>query len=289
MKIPHYIGRCVIAMNEHYNSFELLAERTDRTKRVATLQEMIVSEKKMNEVLKLHQKMTWHNDNRLYNNAKNLNSWIDMVVMTDVLPVYSEKSIPLISNNDFDLEDVQSVRNFKANFQVKFEELSEILLRAFGRRKVTKHKNYPSAGGLYPVIPILVILDQNVIEEVEAPGSYIYNATDHELILLKRFTDQDIKKLRKNISYSDNYKVMIAYAIDIKRSIAKYRVRGYRHALIEVGLMAQSFRHAIWKYEHFGEVSWSGFNDNALTHSLGLSPRLAPVTLLQWFGEKYDF
>lgn len=276
-------------MNEHYNSFELLAERTDRTKRVAALQEMIVSEKKMNEVLKIHQKTTWHNNNRLYGNDNNLNSWISMVAMTDVLPVHSEESIPLICNNDFDLENVQSVRNFKENFQVKFEELSEMLLRAFGRRKTTKHKNYPSAGGIYPVIPILVILDQNVIEEIDTPGSYIYNGTDHKLLLLKRFTDQDIINLRENISCNENYKVMIAYAIDIKRSITKYRIRGYRHALIEVGLMAQSFRYAIWKYEHFGEVSWSGFNDNALTHSLGLSPRLAPVTLLQWFGEKYDF
>lgn len=291
MRIPQYIGRCAIAMNEQYNSFKLLSERTDRTKRAAVLQEMIVSEKKMNEVLKMHQKTTWHNDDRLYNNNNNLNAWISMVVMTDVLPVYSEKSISLIYNDEFDLEDIQSIRNFKAHFRVEFKELSEILLKAFGRRKVTKHKNYPSAGGLYPVIPILVVLDQNILEGIETPGSYIYNATDHELILLKEFTNQDVENLRKYISFStvDNYKVFIAYSIDIKRSITKYRVRGYRHALIEVGLMAQSFRHSICEFERLGEVSWSGFSDNALTHSLGLNPRLAPVALLQWFGEKYDF
>ncbi|GJM78152.1 hypothetical protein HMSSN139_06480 [Paenibacillus sp. HMSSN-139] len=33
-------------MNEQYNSFKLLSERSDRIKRAAALQEMIVSEKK---------------------------------------------------------------------------------------------------------------------------------------------------------------------------------------------------------------------------------------------------
>lgn len=277
-------------MNEHLNSFEILAERTDRTKRVAALQDMIVTEKKLNEVLKIHQKTTWHMDDRLFNNDKSLNAWINMVVMTDVLPVYSEKSILLEYNDEFDFEDIQSIRNFKANFRIKLGELSEILLKAFGRRRGSKHKNYPSAGGLYPVIPILVVLDRNVLDGIEAPGSYIYNATDHELILLKEFSDQDIRTLEKNISFGslENYKLFIAYAIDIKRSITKYRIRGYRHSLIEVGLMAQSFRYSLCEFENLGEVSWSGFNDNALTYSLGLSPRLAPVTLLQWFGEKND-
>lgn len=291
MKILHCIGRCVTAMNEK-KMYNRLVETIDRTRRAQYIQDSILTGKLTNEALKMHQKTTWHKDNRpVVITDPNLDAWLNIVVGTDPLPAHSEKYIPLEYNSDFDLIDIKSIRDFKSIFWIEFEELSNILLKAFGRRHSTNKKNYPSAGGLYPIMPVLIVLNHEVLEGIEAPGSYLYSATHHELILLKSFTKQEVEVIFNNFNHSNlmNPNLGIAYAIDMKRSITKYRIRGYRHSLIEVGLMAQSFRQAICEYERLGEVSWSGFNDNAFTHAIGLSPRLAPVALLQWFGEKNDF
>lgn len=279
-------------MSESYNQYQRLSERIDRIRRIQSLQDTIVSDKQLNDVLKMHQRTTWHKDIRpLSLSDNNLVTWIDLVTMTDTLPVHSEKSIPLEYNDEFDSYDTGSIRHFKPTFSIEFRELSHIFLKAFGRQISSKHKSYPSAGGIYPIIPILIVLETKVLEGIEVPGTYIYNATDHEFILLKNFKQQDMDKVIKNIDVTglENNKLAIAYAIDLKRTITKYRIRGYRHSLIEIGLMAQSFRQSVSEFERLGEVCWSGFNDNALTHALGLSPRLAPVALLQWFGEKHDF
>lgn len=53
--------------------------------------------------------------------------------------------------------------------------------------------------------------------------------------------------------------------------------------------MCQSFRESISKFNNLGDFCFAGFNDNALTYLSGLNPRLAPVALIQWFGEKMMF
>lgn len=71
------------------------------------------------------------------------------------------------------------------------------------------------------------------------------------------------------------------------RTVVKYNYRGLRHMLIEVGSMAQAFRlNGLAIISDFGDISWSGFDDEKLKSSLGLK-NMNPV-LLQFFGIRDD-
>ncbi|WP_149031724.1 hypothetical protein [Geobacillus thermodenitrificans] len=99
-------------------------------------------------------------------------------------------------------------------------------------------------------------------------GAYILDTTS---LTLKRYCSWSRDELREflmvlnpveNRIYSP---YLIGYAINMKKAVAKYKRRGYRHALIEIGLMAQCFRESCKEEERIGEFCWSGFDDNALT------------------------
>ncbi|MED4045996.1 nitroreductase family protein [Priestia aryabhattai] len=265
-----------------------LFKRVDNNKRINMIQDFLLPETYLNKVLKMHQQTTWHlpynwdtfKDPELYD-------WCELVADTEVLPDYVEERIQLSPVSTNESNTTRSLREYKKDFQITDSDLSNILFKSFGRHKDTLAKNYPSAGGLYPIIAVLIVLDKNKIPFLKHEGSYIYDSRENELLLLKKFTEEDINKFRKCVDMPwEVPDIAMAYAMDIKRATTKYKFRGYRHALIEVGLMAQSFRSSLWDMNNFGECCWSGFSDNALTHLLGLSPRLAPVALLQWFGEK---
>jgi hypothetical protein len=58
----------------------------------------------------------------------------------------------------------------------------------------------------------------------------------------------------------------IAYGVDLRQALTNYRFKGYRHAMIEVGLAAQACRQALADVgqecgEPLGERNWSAFAD----------------------------
>ncbi|WDM20587.1 nitroreductase family protein [Paenibacillus polymyxa] len=237
----------------------------------------------LKEILKFHQRTTWQDvgDQEF---DQQLLEWLDLTQYTDVIPEYYEKKL------EFKVERIHctegfSKRKFNQDFKMDYNQLGELLYNAFGRADGFSTKPYPSAGALYPVIPLMIILDKNAIHNITSPGCYVFDTKSVELLLIKSFTAQEVEVINENIYGSQLSKMFLGYAIDIRRAILKYKSRGYRHALMEVGLMAQSFRNSLNRHAGYGECSWSGFNDNALTNILGLSPRLSPIILLQWFGK----
>lgn len=171
---------------------------------------------------------------------------------------------------------------------IDFETLSKLLIDSFAQDDVNNKRRYPSAGNLYTVTPILVYLDTENLE-MEA-GSYVLDTNRRSLKLIEKFEENKIIELSelfytldKDSLYS-NY--LIAYAVNFKKTLVKYKRRGYRFALIEIGAMCQVFRETIRRNcSDIGELCWSGFDDNALTYILGLNPRDFPVALVQWFGK----
>ncbi|MFO1441769.1 nitroreductase family protein [Bacillus sp. Bva_UNVM-123] len=264
-----------------------LFEKVDKLKRMEWLQEALLTESELNEVVKMHQKSTWNIPYHwnLYDSSE-LIYWVSLAEDTDPLPILTEDtvSLPPVSRELLTINKT-SERYFKEDYIFKIDDLSDILFRSFGQME-NSHRNYPSAGGLYPVIPILLVLDNKTVPFLKTNGSYLYDSKKNQLLLLKGFTEEDLVKCKASIHVhmEEMPNLAMLYAIDIRRAITKYKIRGYRHALIEVGLMAQSFRNTLWNYEHYGECCWSGFNDNSLSNILGLSPRLAPIAMLQWFG-----
>lgn len=238
-----------------------------------------------NFILKFHQASTYliHTksksdifDNRVF-------YWLTQVEKTDVRPEYYEKRIELnYLPSNFKVKG--SFREYQTDKNLTFEEISLLLNSSFGRDENTKSKRYGSAGGLYPVVPMLIVL--NPFDDLEC-GSYVYDSKNKSLLKIKSWTVKESVEIKKELS-KDNFNLpntCIAYAVDIRRAILKYHIRGYRHALIEVGAMSQVFKESLHDLNNnFGEVSWSGFNDNQLSHACGLNARLCPILLLQWFG-----
>jgi SagB-type dehydrogenase family enzyme len=266
--------------------YEKNLERISNTKNMEFLESSVLSSKELDEIIKTHQKSTWEFPAKCNIKTPNeLNYWIHLAEKTDSYPFVVEDTIQLKPiSSEF---NKMSYREFRDDFIIEFAQLSNILFNAFGKR-TNGHKNYPSAGALYPVVPLLVVSNTKNIPFIKQPGVYIYDSSDHQLLLLTKFdTKEKIKKYEDSISISmgNVSSLAIAYMVDIKKSCVKYKNRGYRHALIEVGLMAQSFRSELWKYDNLGECCLSEFSDNRLAYNLGLSPRLAPILLMQWFGE----
>lgn len=238
-----------------------------------------------NFILKFHQASTYliHKKNKSDVFDSRIFYWLTQVEKTDVRPEYYEKKIKL-EYFPHSIEVKGSFRKYRNDYNLSLEEISLLLNYSFGRDESTKSKRYGSAGGLYPVVPLLIILKS--YEDFEC-GSYVYDSENKCLLKIKGWTDEEGTELKNEISKGNTElpNTCIVYAVDIRRAILKYHIRGYRHALIEVGAMSQVFKDSLHKLGHdFGEISWSGFNDNQLSHTCGLNPRLCPILLLQWFG-----
>ena len=75
----------------------------------------------------------------------------------------------------------------------------------------------------------------------------------------------------------------ILYLVHIKKSIFKYRYRGYRHALMEVGSMYQQVA-MVSQSLGLGSTVWSGFNDYQVMDELGLDRRMFLPLTMQFLG-----
>lgn len=284
MKIQLFFGKCVIAMkNNEYN--EKVFERVNNFKRMERLQDFILSNRELNEIIKLHQMTTWERPYNCNMYSDELFHWLSLAENVSSYPLVVEETIELSTYNTGLSINKTSHRYFNDDYAFEYNQFSKILFNSFGKRE-DGHRNYASAGGLYPIIPLLIVIDIKNLPFLNDPGVYIYDSSDHQLLLLTKFTIEKIKAYKDCLMFDQDEvpKLAIAYMVDIGKSVTKYKKRGYRHALIEVGLMAQNFRNELWKYDNLGECCWSGFNDNRLAFNLGLSPRLAPILMMQWFG-----
>lgn len=295
MKIPQSIGKCVIVMRVNITAKEnnLLFEKIDLIRRLEILEDSLLTEKELNDVIKIHQKTTWNIPYRWeLIDSDDLYYYLGLAEKISSLPITVEQTIPLTPlKDDIKSNNKKSERFFKEDYYFEEAQLSKILYKSFGKRG-DSHKNYPSAGGLYPVIPILLVLNNSSVPFLENTGAYVYNSTEHELLLLKSLTNKELNECKKSIvapAGRELPNLAMIYAVDIRRSITKYKIRGYRHSLIEVGAMAQNFRNSLWDFDNLRECCYSGFSDNKLTNILGLSPRLAPIIMIQWFGAIDDF
>lgn len=248
----------------------------------------LIPQSLLNDVSKFHQSSTWlKKGNNIPYYPLEVFNWLEENEYIDMVPNYYEYEIEFENIEKINFKN--SERNYYLDFSIKKDELGQILYNAFGRSINNPSKRYPSGGGLYSVIPLVYIFNENIIEgTIIKPGCYLYDSTEANLKCIQEWNDEQLKEVVSLVnSYDEKVlsNIAIGYAIDFKRAIAKYNRRGYRHALIEIGVMAQSFRESLKENQGYGEVCWSGFDDNALTYNSGLNVQLSPVCLIQWFGK----
>ncbi|KOP31410.1 hypothetical protein ADM98_00755 [Exiguobacterium sp. BMC-KP] len=209
--------------------------------------------------------------------------WIESFSNKDIIPnSYLEK----IELKKYEKKKFTSGLYFTKN-TITNEQLSEILYDAFARDEQSLSKNYPSAGALYPVIPLLLVTERSKNSSMLSPGCYVYDSKNQNLLKIESWDSDEILGQVKSFMAPDHSMLPIycmAYAIDFRRAITKYKYKGYRHAMIETGLAAQSFKNSLSKHQTLKERCWSGFQDLALGRHCGMDIRLSPITLLQWFG-----
>ncbi|WCF09054.1 hypothetical protein NDS46_03845 [Paenibacillus thiaminolyticus] len=235
-------------------------------------------------ILKFHQASTVlqvpKRKNDIYDS--NIYPWLGVVEKTDVSPEYYESEVMLHPKAIVGTKG--SFINYDLKKKFTLEEISLLMNSSFGRDISTRSKKYGSAGGLYPVIPLLLVFEQFFNFTC---GVYVYNSEKQSMMKIRGWSEEKSHYVKNEVChYATNLpNTCIAYAVDIKRAILKYHIRGYRHAIIEVGAMSQVFKQSLHALkENVGEISWSGYNDNQLSVECGLNVRLCPIMLLQWFG-----
>ncbi|WEV43865.1 SagB/ThcOx family dehydrogenase [Lactobacillus sp. ESL0684] len=170
---------------------------------------------------------------------------------------------------------------------LSIDEISSILYDAFGSDKNTKSRPYGSGGALFPINVFLILLNDDCVDGL-IRGAYYYNPMSYSLYCLKQFKDVPNNVIQQALFpvQKPNSGIAFAYAADLRKVVKKYNYLGYKNALIEVGLMAQSLKNAL--SNNLGEYSCQDFNSMMLTKLIGLDTKNAPVQMIQWVGKIID-
>lgn len=222
----------------------------------------------------------WTFDEQLVNIIKNSE-------MKTILPSHYIDQIELPEEGKASKE---SCRLYDTSYKLSIAKLSRILNYSFGAEKTNGHRRYASGGGLFPVLPLLVLLNESSIEGLDRMGVYYFDVFDNNLKLIKEFDNKEISELHETLMCSDFISnVFIAYGLNLRLVIAKYGELGYKNSLIEVGAMCQAFRESLGEVDpKLSDLSYASIQNNRLARILGVNGRTCPVAIIQWFGRKKE-
>lgn len=161
--------------------------------------------------------------------------------------------------------------------QIDFETVAQIFAQAIGADGHGR-RPYPSGGALYSIEAVAIlgdsggcVTDFNVLHYMPVSNSFevLPGAYDREKF-------QKIYKIEAAAFY-------VAYFINLKKAIFKYRSRGYRLALMEIGSMYQQMLQ-VAQTHGLGSRVLSGFSEYALAKNCGLDSRILLPGIIQAFA-----
>ena len=205
---------------------------------------------------------------------------------------FTECDISPFHKNDISCEASESVpftRHSSINAfdpePLAFEKLSTFLIHAFSP-DTTGRRPYPSAGGLYPIEPLIFIFNERVKSENPiTPGCYHFRPISKKLQLIKKLSfDTFYSKMMHGLIKPENTPCFtILYVAHVGKAIFKYRYRGYRHAVMEAGAMYQQ---ATIASQSLGlrTTAWSSFGDHEILNAINLDPGVFLPVTMQLFG-----
>ena len=218
-------------------------------------------------------------------NITNLNSEIIEQIQS------TETEISPFHKYDIDcsaIDNAHQRRPSRAQFseqKLEFLKIQELLVHGFSADKEGR-RPYPSAGALYPIEPLVFLFPERLLNfEHEPSGCYHFRAISKTLQLIKRMPIDHFfnKLLHGSIRDEKRPCFGILYVASIGKAIFKYRYRGYRHAVMEVGSMYQSISEQSQKMGLSNTV-WSTFADHEMLFALDLDyGSYVPLTM-QFFG-----
>ncbi len=206
---------------------------------------------------------------------------------------FTECEISPFHRNDIDCSHVSTTSFQRQASTAKFGKqkidlpvLQQLLVNSFSPDEFNK-RPYPSAGGLYPVEP-LVFLFQERINDFNGPsGCYHFRPISKKLQLIKKIDIHTFYEKILHGSVGSNPEcwpnITILYLAHLGKAIFKYRYRGYRHAMMEAGSM---FQHATFVSQECSLRTnvWSTFSEQEMLFELGLDHGMYLPLTTQLFG-----
>ena len=178
---------------------------------------------------------------------------------------------------------VPSAKAFCPRATVNGKDVSELLAASFAQT-ADGHRPYPSAGALYPVGIAFIGFDRR-IDDPNLAGAFHYRPARHVLEPLPHLEQSLVRRaLFGNTQLSARHAAgALVFFFHVSVAVFKYRHRGYRHALLEIGAMGQQVD-LVAKELGLATRIWSGFSDFELSRALGLNPTVAPIVITQLIG-----
>ena len=249
-----------------------------------------------------------------------LDNYLDTSVYNDLLKTYAKETISLVEYGnlsitnmnsailnlvqlteseispfhkyDIDCDDSEAIPALRMPSIAKFNEkkidfslLKRLLVQSFSPSN-SGNRPYPSAGALYPIEPFVFLFPERIDHfEDNKPGCYHFRAVSKQLQLIKpMLMPYFFDKLIHGHMKKDQLPCFgIIYVANISKAIFKYRYRGYRHALMEVGSMYQQ---ATICSQEMGlkNTVWSTFSDQEMLYALDLDHGSYLPMTMQFFG-----
>ncbi|MFC7780485.1 SagB/ThcOx family dehydrogenase [Legionella taurinensis] len=168
---------------------------------------------------------------------------------------------------------------------VDFPLIETLLIHSFSPND-SNHRPYPSAGGLYPVEPLVFLFEERLTHSASVTsGAYHFRPISNTLQRIKTLSSAVFfEQLLHGLMTPESCPAFaVLYIAHIGKALFKYRYRGYRHAVMEAGSMYQQALHTAQTLGLRSTV-WSSFSDHQLMHALDLDPTVYLPLTMQLFG-----
>lgn len=166
-----------------------------------------------------------------------------------------------------------------------YNDIAQILVDSFCSFD-GKKRPYPSGGALYPIIVLCALFSERLCGSPES-GVYHYRPYRNTLQPVQICGSEDLRTHLAVSGSKMNPHACLIYLGHLPKTIIKYRYRGYRHALIEAGIMTQRVDGVVNELGLSNRVM-SAFDDYGLMKFLDLDNHHYLPIIMQYLGKSND-
>lgn len=239
----------------------------------------------LDNVHTFHQKTKFLLDNRMPNYGKfsiGLPELAALEYTDNEISPFFHQSINIASQHKVNFKRKGS-HDFFSTEKLSFAHLQSLLCESFSANETGK-RPYPSAGALYPVETIAIMMEERMTDAPQS-GIYHFRPSLNTLQLLRHVTTKDLYDsiFIEDIQQLGTPSVAFVYVVNLQKATVKYSYRGYRNAIAEVGSMYQQADLVASALGLKNRLSGS-FSDDQLTRFLELDNQVYAPIALQYFG-----
>lgn len=168
------------------------------------------------------------------------------------------------------------------------KKISKFISGSFCAVKTNRRyrREYASAGSLYPV-EIFLITSRKIASNklIKKNSVYHFLPFSNKFNLIRNINNDVYDKVIPTFGNGKNIPhFLLVYSAYLNKAIFKYGYRGYRHALIECGVMCQLASFVAKQEFNFKNCLYSHFNDSNVSSLLLLDQREFLPLLVHAFG-----